>query len=110
MQRLPVDVVCEYRGARAASEFVREGRTIAVPPRLTFEHVWPDGEPTYIEIGSGQIDANTALDWSSLKPGDRVRVAGEAILQERGSDRDSYFRLRLAELVKAAAAPVAKVA
>lgn len=110
MQRLPVEVVCEYRGVRAASEFVRDGRTIPVPPRLTFEFLWPDGEPAYLEVSASQLDSRTTLDWSSLNRGDRIRIAGQAIIQDKHSDRESYFSLRSAEVVKASAQPVAKVA
>lgn len=106
MQRIPVSFVGEFRGVRQASQFVRDGRTIDVPPRLKFEHVAADGEPSLIEFSAGQFDKSTTLDWAKLKPGDRVAIEGVAVLAPRGSDSDSFVTLSSAEVVAAKPANV----
>lgn len=103
MQRIPVSFVGEFRGARAPSQFVRDGKTIDAPARLKFEYVADDGEPTLIDFGAGQFDKGTTLDWASLKVGDRVAIEGLAVLASRGSDQDSYVVLTSAVVAKPAA-------
>lgn len=101
MQRIPVNFVGEFRGARPASQFVRDGKTIDAQPRLKFEYVAADGEPSLIDFGAGQFDKGTKLDWASLKVGDRVHVEGIAVLQDRGSDQGSFVTLTAAAVVDA---------
>lgn len=93
--RLPVQVAAEFRGLSAASEFTsrESGDRVEIPPKLKFE----------VEVGQGEdiellVLSQTALDRAkadfsiaSLRRGDRVELTGVVVLQDRGSDRDSYF-------------------
>ncbi len=94
--RLPVEVEAEYRGIAAASEFVARdtGERVQVPPKLKFEYDTFDGDVEMLSISGAQFDkVQGAPDYNTLKRGDRLVLAGLAILQDRGSDRDSYFKL-----------------
>jgi hypothetical protein len=94
--KLPVAVEAEYRGVAAASEFVARdtGETIQVPPKLKFEYDTFDGDVEMLVISGSQFDKTQgAPDFKTLQRGDRMVLLGLVVLQDRGSDRDSYFRL-----------------
>jgi hypothetical protein len=98
--RLPVEVEAEYRGIAAASEFVARdsGERVQVPPKLKFEYDTFDGDVEMLSISGTQFDkVQGAPDYTSLKRGDRLILLGLVILQDRGSDRDSYFKLERVE-------------
>lgn len=107
--KLPVVVEVEYRGIAAASEFVARdtGETIQVPPKLKFEYDTFDGDVEMLVVSGSQFDkVQGAPDYKTLKRGDRMVLLGLVVLQDRGSDRDSYFKLERVEkpqLGKAAA-------
>jgi hypothetical protein len=98
--KLPVAVEAEYRGVAAASEFVARdtGETIQVPPKLKFEYDTFDGDVEMLVVSGSQFDKTQgAPDFNTLKRGDRMVLLGLVILQDRGSDRDSYFKLERVE-------------
>ncbi len=98
--RLPVEVLAEYRGVAAASEFVARdtGEKIQVPPKLKFEYDTFDGDVEMLVVSSKRFDkVQDAPDYKSLKRGDQLVLVGLVILQDRGSDRDSYFKLERVE-------------
>lgn len=98
--KLPVAVEAEYRGIAAASEFVARdtGETIQVPPKLKFEYDTFDGDVEMLVVSGAQFDkVQGAPDYKSLKRGDRMVLLGLAVIQDRGSDRDSYFKLERVE-------------
>lgn len=95
--RVPVDIAAEYRGLSAAGQFKsREtGELLDIPPKFKFE----------VEVGLGDdvdllVLSQTVLDKAQsdfpigiLRRGERVRLVGTIVLQDRDSDRDSYFRV-----------------
>jgi hypothetical protein len=98
--RIPVEVEAEYRGIAAASEFVARdtGETVQVPPKLKFEYDTFDGDVEMLVVSGSQFDkVQGAPDYQSLKRGDRMTLLGLVVLQDRGSDRDSYFKLERVE-------------
>jgi hypothetical protein len=103
--RIPVEVDAEYRGIAAASEFVARdtGETVQVPPKLKFEYDTFDGDVEMLVVSGSQFDkVHGAPDYKNLKRGDRMVLLGLVVLQDRGSDRDSYFKLERVEAVKSA--------
>jgi hypothetical protein len=113
--RLPVQFVAEFRGLSPASEFKsrESGERVDIPPKLKFE----------VEVGQGDdveliVLSQTALDRAkaefpigSLRRGDRLQLSGVVVLQDRGSDRDSYFSVLEVQLLidPPAKAPAAAV-
>ena len=98
--KLPVDFEAEYRGVAPESSFVRRdtGERVEVPPKLKFEFEKFDGDVELVTVSGSQFDkAHGAPDHKTLKRGDRLRLVGTAVLQDRGSDRDSYFRVDAVE-------------
>jgi hypothetical protein len=100
-QVLPIDAVVEYRGMAPASEFARDGQKIEIAPKLKFEHEDASGDVQLIPVPRGQLDeARPPFNADMLKRGDRVRLLGEAVIQEPsarnpdGSPKRSYFRVR----------------
>lgn len=107
MDRLPVDVTVEYRGVKPPSEFTRRdtGQVFPVPAKLKFEHRTANGDVMLIEVSGSQLDkVDPPLDYDALKVGERVHLSGEAVIQDRGSDKDSFVMWDAAERVKPAAA------
>lgn len=95
--RLPIEFTAEYRGQQPAGEFVRKdtGEVVSFPPKLKFEYETDDGDVTIVPIGATQLDkCEPAFDHAALKKGQVLRLSGFAILQDRGSDRDSYFAIQ----------------
>ncbi len=102
--RLPVEVEAEYRGVAAASEFLARdtGERVQVPPKLKFEYDTFDGDVEMLSVSAAQFDkVQGAPDYQTLKRGDRLVLVGLVVLQDRGSDRDSYFKLERVEKVQA---------
>lgn len=98
--KLPVAVLAEYRGIQAASEFVAKdtGEKINVPPKLKFEYDTFDGDVEMLVVSGSQFDrVQDAPDYKGLKRGQRLTLVGLVVLQDRGSDRDSYFKLERVE-------------
>ncbi|HEX5307824.1 MAG TPA: hypothetical protein VFW38_01960 [Solirubrobacteraceae bacterium] len=94
--RVPVAVDAEYRGVAAASEFTARdtGERIQVPAKLKFEYDTAEGDVEMLVVSASQFDkAQGAPDFNALKRGDRMVLVGLVVLQDRGSDRDSYFKL-----------------
>lgn len=98
--KLPVAVEAEYRGVAAASEFVAKdsGETIQVPAKLKFEYDTFDGDVEMLVVSGSQFDrVEGAPDYAQLRKGERLTLIGLVVLQDRGSDRDSYFKLERVE-------------
>lgn len=95
-QRLPVDLVAEFRGMKPASTFPNKqtGEIVNVPAKLKFEQQREDGDVQLVDISAAPLERMTPpVDPASFKRGDYYRIQGEVILQDRGSDRDSYFSI-----------------
>jgi uncharacterized protein YaiE (UPF0345 family) len=100
MNKLPVAVEGEYRGVAAASEFVARdtGEKVQVPPKLKFEYDTFDGDVEMLVVSGSQFDkVQGAPDYRTLQRGDRLTLVGLVVLQDRGSERDSYFKLERVE-------------
>ena len=104
-QRLPVDVVAEFRGLKPASQFTRResGEVITVPAKLKFEYSWPNGDVMYVEVSGRTLDNMTpAIDYSGFARGDLFRLQGEAVIPERNEEGVySGFRCHACEAVSA---------
>lgn len=98
MLRLPIDFVGEYRGQAPGGSFDRDGETIEYLPKLKFEYEDESGDVVLVPIGLQTLDrCEPPFDASKLKKGDHVRITGHVVLQDRGSDRDSYLSIRSAQ-------------
>ena len=98
--RLPIELRAEYRGVAPASQFVARdtGETIDVRPRLKFEYEDESGDVALIPIGANQLDkCEPPVDYEGFVKGDEFVLRGHVVLQDRGSDRDSYFALQSVE-------------
>lgn len=102
MLRIPVDLTVEYLGTKDASRFTRPtGEVVEVPQRVTFMYLADDGEVTLVPVSGAQLDkCQPPFDHASLSKGDTVRLHGLVVLQDRGSDRDSYFSVQRVDPVK----------
>lgn len=100
-QRLPLDLTAEYRGQRPAGSFVKRetGEVIETAARLKFEHTSADGDVELVEIGTSQLDKIPAPVPEQIKRGDIVRIQGFAVIQDRGSDKDSFVTFTRVELI-----------
>jgi hypothetical protein len=101
MNRIPVSFEVEFRGLAPASEFVARdtGEKIEVPPKLKLELETFNGDVEMLQLSASQLD-NTegAPDYAKLKRGDRFTLCGLVVLQDRGSDRDSYLKVERVEM------------
>jgi hypothetical protein len=108
MQRFPIDLTGEYVGTKPAGQFTSRdtGEVVAIPPKVQFLRRDESGEVSLLEVSGKTLDGLApAFDHGKLNVGDRVRVRGEVVLQDRGSDRDSYFAVKAAEVVEGAVKP-----
>lgn len=102
--RLPVSLEVEFRGVKPQRDYViretGEKRTAAAV--LKFEFDKPDGDVGVIEVTGSTLDRmSPAVDYSKFKKGDRFMLDAEAVIQDRGSDWDSYVSVLACEVVKA---------
>ena len=95
MSRIPVAFEATYVGQRPGGTFKNaQGDQVPYPPKLKFLHQGDDGDASLVEISGSQIDKVVPpVDHENLAVGEKVSVAGVAVLQERGSDRDSYVQI-----------------
>jgi hypothetical protein len=109
MQRLPWDRVVEFRGreAKGFSFKNREtGELVDLAPMLKFEYETDDGDVGLLQIrGSAFEKAETSIDFTALRRGERFRLQGMIMLQERGSGKDSYFQVTRVDPVDSATLP-----
>lgn len=99
--RIPVAFEVEYRGVAPASEFTARdtGELIEVAPRLKLELETFNGDVEMLVLSSSQLDKTEgAPDYTKLKRGDRFTICGTVVLQDRGSDRDSYLKVERVEM------------
>src|SRR5438309_10890601 len=100
-QRLPLDLIAEYRGMRPAGSFTRKEtrEVVETPARLKFELSLEDGDVETFDVAGSQLDrCQPPFDYSKLERGDIVRLRGFVVLQQRGSDQDSYASYTHAEI------------
>lgn len=110
MKRIPFDLEAEFRGqSRPAGSFVdrQTSEVIQTSPQLMFEHLDPAGTIVPVEFSGQQLDKVAGFNWAELKPGDRVRLYGVCVMQDRGSDQGSYPQLAGAEALSGKAKLVA---
>lgn len=94
--RLPVEFVAEYRGQRPAGSFVDRGtgEHVSYGPALKFEYETADGDIEIVPVRATELDkCEPPFDHAQLKKGDQLSLSGFVVLQDRGSERDSYFSL-----------------
>lgn len=94
--RFPFEITAEFRGLKAASQFKRRdtGEIVQVDPRLQFEYEEADGSLDIISFSQGQVARAQGADLAhGLKRGDQVVLVGVGIIQDKGSDKDSYVQL-----------------
>jgi hypothetical protein len=96
MQRLPFVLRAEYRGTEPARQFKAQdtGDNVTIPPKLRFEYEAEDGSLELLAVSRSQLDKVPGVDdvIGSLQRGDQVVLSGRAVIQDRGSDRDSYVQ------------------
>lgn len=91
--RLPVDFVAEYRGVKPAGQFTRRdtGEVVDIPAKLKFEITYPDGDVDLAEVSAASLEKIQGLDPTKFDRGQVMHLRGEVMIQDRGSDRASYF-------------------
>lgn len=92
--RLPVSLEVEFRGIKPQRDYtIRDtGERRTAAPVLKFECDKPDGDVEVIEVTGSAFDRMVpAVDFSKFKKGDRFTLTGVAVIQDRGSDWDSYL-------------------
>jgi hypothetical protein len=102
MLRIPVDLQGEYRGRESPRQFNdREtGDAVEVPARIKIEVESADGDVQLLVLSERQLNKVLPPDvLGGLSRGDRLRILGVCVLQDRGSDKDSYFQVSAAFLV-----------
>ncbi len=96
MQRIPFSLQAEYRGTEPARQFRAPdtGDNVTIPPKLRFEYEGEDGALELLSVSQSQLDKVPGADGliGSLQRGDQVILVGRAVIQDRGSDRDSYVQ------------------
>ncbi|HEV7943275.1 MAG TPA: hypothetical protein VGP17_10800 [Solirubrobacteraceae bacterium] len=110
--RIPVDIAAEFRGLAVAGQFRSKetGELVDIPPKYKFEVELGGGDDVEMLVLSQSALEKARADFplGSLRRGDRIRVVGAVVLQDRGSDRDSYLSvLQIDRVSDAAAKPVA---
>jgi len=102
--RLPVTLEVEFRGVKPQRDYtIRDtGERRTAPPVLKFECEKPDGDVEVVEVSGSSLDRMTpAVDYAKFRKGDRFTLNGVAVIQDRGSDWDSYLAVAGCEPVKA---------
>jgi hypothetical protein len=93
--RVPVDITAEFRGLSAAGQFKsREtGELVEIPPKFKFEVEVGLGDDVDLLVLSQSVLDKARSDFpiATLRRGEHVRLLGMVVLQDRGSDRDSYL-------------------
>lgn len=110
--RLPIQLAAEYRGQRAPGTFTRRdtGEIVNFPAALKFEYEDEGGDVVIVPISASQLDkCSPPFDHEQLKKGDQLVLSGHVVLQDRGSDKDSYFAIS-SVVYAAAEAPKLKAA
>ena len=100
--RLPVSLEVEYRGVKPQREYtLREtGELRTASAVLKFEAELPDGDIALIEVAATTLDRlRPAVDYVTFARGQRFTMSGTAVIQDRGSEYDSYFAVTSCEAV-----------
>lgn len=106
--RLPVSLDVEYRGVKPSRDYtIREtGERRTAAPVLKFECEKPDGDIEVIEVAGSTLDRMVpSVDYSKFRKGERYTLTGVAVIQDRGSDWDSYFGVESCRPAGSAAKP-----
>jgi hypothetical protein len=111
-QDFPVDFVAEYVGAKAAYTFKgRDGTMVEAPAKVQLLRFSEEGAAVMHELSAGVFDRTSPpIDYASLKRGDKLQVVGRAVIQDRSSDKDSYFAADAVRLLDAKATPITRAA
>lgn len=102
--RLPVSLEVEFRGVKPQRDYViREtGEKRTAAPVLKFECDKPDGDVEVVEVTGSSFDKmSPSVDYSTFRKGDRFTLTGVAVIQDRGSDWDSYLGVESCRPVRA---------
>lgn len=94
--RIPVALNVEFRGVKPQREYtVREtGELKTAQAVLKFEQELDNGDVEMIEVAASTFDRmSPPIDYSRFERGGRYRLDGVAVLQDRGSDYDSYLSI-----------------
>jgi hypothetical protein len=104
--RLPIALDAEFRGVKPPREYtIREtGERKLASAVLKFELERENGDVELIEVAGSTFDRMTpAVDYGSFQRGQRFALRGTAVIQDRGSDYDSYLAVESCEPVGKAA-------
>lgn len=107
--RIPFSLDAEFVGARPAGTFKRDGEIIPMPAQVRFLVDSEDGDVQMLSVSASALDkVQPPFDYAGLARGDRVELRGAAVIQDRGSDRDSFFAVESARVSGAKAKPLAQ--
>ncbi len=95
MARIPVAFQATFVGQRPGGTFKNpQGEQIPYPPKLKFLHQGQDGDADLVEISGNQLEkVEPPVRLADLTVGEVFAIQGVAVIQERGSDRDSYVQI-----------------
>jgi len=100
--RLPIALEVEFRGVKPPREYTNRetGERKLASAVLKFEHERKDGDVELIEVAASTFDRMTpAIDYARFQRGQRFSLCGTAVIQDRGSDFDSYLAVESCEAV-----------
>jgi hypothetical protein len=103
--RIPVLLNVEFRGVKPAREYtIREtGEVKTAPPLLKFEAEQENGDVELIEVPGSSFDRMTPpVDFSKFVKGQRLTMRALAVIQDRGSQWDSYLAVQSCQVAKPA--------
>jgi hypothetical protein len=98
--RVPVALSVEFRGTKPAREYTvrKTGEVRTASAVLKFEHERENGDVDLIEVAASTFDRmSPSVDCAKFKRGERFRLSGTAVIQDRGSDYDSYLAVESCE-------------
>lgn len=107
---LPVALEARLVGRKSASEFTPDGasQAIVVPEKLQFLADLGERGVSLFEVSARHLDnARPAIDHSTIKDGDRVRLQGVVSIPDfgevdrQGRPRGAFLRIESAEVLSA---------
>lgn len=102
--RLPLSLDVEFRGVKPAREYtLREtGERKLATAVCKFELDRENGDVELIEVAASTFDRmSPPVNCATFERGRRYHLAAVAVIQDRGSDYDSYLAVESCELIAA---------
>lgn len=103
--RLPITLEVEFRGVKPQRDYTLRdtGERRTAPAVLKFELDRENGDIEVVEVSGSSLDRMIpAVDYAKFRKGERFALTGVAVIQDRGSDYDSYLAVESCEPISKA--------